>query len=177
VRAQLIAKGLQVDGQQQEAASADDSGEVTAIDPLNTKVGDTVTVTYYGTSAELTKPATPRVSAKTALPGASITLSWDTYQCPAGASPLSSYTVKVQGAAASESDITDLGRADNSTTIVAGASPGTITLRYIAYCGPRDTPQSSAVKVTVSAPSAPPTSSAPPVPTQPVATEPAPVQS
>lgn len=163
VRSQLIAKGLDVTGDEQPATNEEDAGKVTAIDPLTTTAGSTVTVTHYGEATALSKPPTPTVSSKTVPAGGTFTVSWDLYSCPAGADPLSSYTVRVSG----QEDITDLGRTDTSTTVNAPLTPGKVTVNYIAYCGARDTPVSNSVQVTVEAPETP----APEEPSEPAATE------
>ena len=163
VKAALEAKQLVVAPNQQAATSPDQSGKVTAIDPVNVKAGDTVTVTYYGQSTSLSAPSSaPSSSAGTTVtPGQTFTVSWPAYTCAAGAGgSLSGWTLTVSGAAANAGSI-PLGASPRSTNITAGSSPGTITVRYSANCGARDTPNSPALKVTVKAPAAPATSQPP----------------
>jgi eukaryotic-like serine/threonine-protein kinase len=163
VRAQLVAKGLDVAPDEQDAPTADDAGEVTAIDPLTTTAGETVTVSYYGASATLEAPnAAPSSSAgKSVTTGQAFTVTWPSYTCAAGAGgSLSGWTVKLSGAAASTQDI-PLDASPRSTTITAGASAGTITIRYSANCGQKETPNSQALKITVTAPTVAPVTSSP----------------
>jgi serine/threonine-protein kinase len=154
VKAQLEALGLTVTPNQQPATAASDAGKVTLIDPLNTRSGDTVTVTYYGASTALEAPGVaPSSSAgKTVTPGQAFTITWPSYTCAAGGGgALSGWTVKLSGAAASTDDI-PLDASPRSATITAGASAGTISIRYSANCGAAETPNSPALKVTVKAP-------------------------
>jgi hypothetical protein len=177
VKAQLEAKGLEVVPDEQTANTPDDSGKVTALDPLNVKSGDTVTVTYFGQSTELSAPASaPSSSAgKSVTTGQTFTVTWPSYTCAAGAGgSLSGWTLTVVGAASNAGSI-PLDASPRSTSITAGSSPGTISIRYSANCGARDTPNSPALKVTVKAPAAPPATSAPvvttPAPTDTAATQ------
>jgi serine/threonine protein kinase len=156
VRAALIAKGLEVEGDEQRATDPSDSGKVTAVDPLSTTKGSTVTVTYYGELAELAAPTSaPATSTKTVAPGQPFTVSWPAYTCAAGAGgSLSGWTVKVSGAVDSSDDI-PLDATPRSTTITAGPSAGKITVRYSANCGAAETPSSPPLTVKVQAPATP----------------------
>jgi serine/threonine-protein kinase len=97
-------------------------------------------------------------------PGQTFTVTWPGYSCPAGAGSLSGWTVSVQGAATNAGSI-PLGVSPRSTSITAGGSAGTITVRYSAFCGQRDTPFSAPLKVAVKEPTAPTTAPATPEPT------------
>jgi serine/threonine-protein kinase len=159
VKSQLQALGLTVTPDEQPPTDASDAGKVTRIDPLNTQSGDTVTVTYYGQPTALDAPGVaPSSSAgKTVAPGQAFTVTWPSYTCAAGAGgSLSGWTVKVSGAASSTDDI-PLDASPRSTTITAGASAGTISIRYSANCGAAETPNSPPLKVTVKASAAPAT--------------------
>jgi serine/threonine-protein kinase len=167
VKADLEQQGLVVEPDQQEASSSDDEGKVTQVAPTGTvKPGATITVTYFGKVASLQAPgAAPSSSAgRTVQPGQTFTVTWPGYSCPAGAGSLSGWTVSVQGAATNAGSI-PLGVSPRSTSITAGGSAGTITVRYSAFCGQRDTPFSAPLKVAVKAPTAPTTAPATPEPT------------
>jgi eukaryotic-like serine/threonine-protein kinase len=177
VKSQLEAKGLEVVGDEQEPTDASTSGQVTKVTPLSVPAGGTVTVTYFGQSSAPSAPTSaPTTSSRTVASGQQFTVSWSAYSCAAGTGgSLSGYTVKPSGAVASTDEI-PLG-SERSTTITAatlapGAKNGTITVRYSANCGANETPNSPALKVTVTAPAAP-ASSAPPAST-PVPTDTAP---
>jgi eukaryotic-like serine/threonine-protein kinase len=167
VKADLEDQGLVVDPDQQDATSSDDAGKVTQISPTGSvKAGDTVTVTYYGQVASLDAPGVAASSSvgKTVQPGQSFTVSWPSYSCPAGAGSLSGWTVSVAGAATNAGSI-PLDASPRSTSITAGGSAGTITVRYSAFCGQRDTPLSPPLKITVQAPSTPTVAPTTPAPT------------
>ena len=166
VQSELEAKGLKVDPDEQEATSADQSGKVTKVSPLEVESGDTVTVTYYGESNAPAKPTSPPTTAsRTVASGQPFTVSWSAYRCASGTGgALSGYTVKPSGAVASTDEIplgTETSTQITAATLAPGAKNGTITITYSANCGANETPDSSALKVTVTAPPAP-ASSAPP---------------
>ncbi|MBW4041111.1 MAG: protein kinase [Acidobacteria bacterium] len=168
VSAQLQGMGLQVTGNPQTPTSASDAGKVTNIDPTSTTVGSTVTVTYYSAPTTPAKPSSPPTTGSNPVTtGQSFTVSWPKYTCKSGTGgSLSGYTLKVSGAAAAPGDM-PLGTVQ-SAQVTAGSNPGTITIVYSANCGAVETPDSSPLKVTVTAPAAP--TSAPPTTSTPAPT-------
>jgi hypothetical protein len=172
VKAALEAQQLVVAPDQQPASTPDEAGKVTAISPVNVKTGDTVTVTYYGQSTSLSAPSSPPSSSAgtTVTTGQTFTVTWPSYTCAAGAGgSLSGWTLTVSGDAANAGSI-PLGASPRSTNVTAGSSAGTITVRYSANCGARDTPDSPALKVAVKAPAAP-ASTTPPATSTPASTD------
>ena len=168
VQAQLEGLGLKVTPDEQPANDSADAGKVISITPLNTQTGGTVTVTYYGAPSTPDKPSSaPTTETKTVAAGETFTVSWSPkYTCKSGTGgSLSGYTVKASGAVVPLDNDGALGIVQ-STEITAGASAGTITIRYSANCGATETPDSAALKVTVEAPVESP---APDTPTPPAA--------
>ena len=153
------------------ASTSDDEGKVYAVSPQGNVDFDTpVTVTYYGPAASLKAPSSaPSASTTSVAPGQQFTVSWDSYSCPAGAGALSGWNVLISGAAASRDSI-PLQAGTRSTTITAGTDPGTISVRYQAICGPKQSPRSPSTRVTVEAPE----TQAPPAPTETAAPVPTP---
>jgi serine/threonine-protein kinase len=162
VKPELEKLGLTVTPDPQPATSSDVAGQVTKIDPLDTTSGSTVTVTYFGAATTPSAPATaPTTASKTVTTGQSFTVSWSKYKCASGTGgALSGYTVKATGAVVPLDNGGSLGP-QQSTSITAGSSAGTITISYSANCGPTETDgYSPTLKVTVKAPTVP-TSTAP----------------
>ncbi|WP_375387970.1 protein kinase, partial [uncultured Amnibacterium sp.] len=168
VKSALEKLGLVVKGDSQEATSTDDAGKVTQISPSGpvTK-GDTITVTYYGDVAKLSKP-TPLTGPSTAAVGIAFELSWSKYGgCTSGTGGgLSQYQINVTGPAAEAGDLKPTNPNDTSVSITPTAA-GTISVTYQAFCADRNSPSSASKRVTVTAPPAPPASTAPPAPTDP----------
>ena len=90
--------------------------------------------------------------------GSTFTVRWPEYQCPSGGDgALSGYKPQVSGAASYTPAAGDF--LSRTIQVTAGTQP--ITVKYRAYCGQRNTPYSSSLKITVQAPSAPPTPTTP----------------
>ena len=174
VKAALQAKGLVVDPDEQPATSADDTGKVTEVAPTGeVNEGDTVTVTYYGEPADLTKPSALQ-GPSTASVGVAFELTWDKYDgCTSGTGGgLSQYQFTVKGPAAESAGVGPTAPSPRKISITPTGA-GKITVSYQAFCADRNSPNSPAKSVTVTAPAAPTTPPVtPPAPSE-TSTDPA----
>jgi serine/threonine-protein kinase len=101
----------------------------------NLKIGELITVLYYGPTPTIAPPAAPTLSPAVAgnivLAGDPFTIAWSVYnQCPAG-SPLVSYTINVSGG-----ESRTVGAGATSEPFTAPSAPGTsasITMQVL--CG------------------------------------------
>jgi serine/threonine-protein kinase len=99
----LQALGMGVNLKQEKAApNAGLVGKVYDLNPTgNLKIGELITVLYYGPTPTITPPGPPTLSPPVAgnvvVAGVTFTVAWSVYnQCPAG-SPLVNYTINVSG--------------------------------------------------------------------------------
>jgi hypothetical protein len=133
----------------------------------------------YCSSTSVVKPTAPTAPNVIALPAPStaasapattatsstLTVSWPSYTCPAGSGgSLAGWDISVAGSAAYPGT-TPVNASPRSITIAADREPGTITVRYAAYCGSRKSPYSPATRVAVNAAAPVPTSTPTPTPT------------
>ena len=139
------------------AETADQEGLVSKVEPNgNVAPGTPVVVTYYGAVAALKPPGVAPSSSigRTVPTNTAFTVSWPTYSCPAGAGSLSSWTASVNGAVVSNGS-QNLDSGVRQIQVTSADSAGTITVKYKAYCGARDTTYSPSLKVTVQEQEAP----------------------
>ncbi len=134
----LQALGMGVNLKQEKAApNAGLVGKVYDLNPTgNLKIGELITVLYYGPTPTITPPGPPTLSPPVAgnvvVAGDTFTVAWSVYnQCPAG-SPLVNYTINVSGG---ESRTVGAGET-SAGGFIAPEAPGTsanITMQVL--CG------------------------------------------
>lgn len=133
----LQALGMGVNLKEEKAApNAGLVGKVYDLNPTgNLKIGELITVLYYGPTPTITPPAAPSLSPAVAgnivVAGDPFTIAWSVYnQCPSG-SPLVSYTINISGG-----ESRTVGASATSEPFVAPNAPGTsanITMQVL--CG------------------------------------------
>ncbi|MFD1715163.1 protein kinase [Amnibacterium flavum] len=156
VEEQLNGLGLEVALAEGNASTADgQEGLVYDLNPTGTvQKGQTITVTYYGPMAEIPAPATPTLQSPSSQPvpaASTINVAWAAFNsCPAGTSR-SGYTVTVAGAAEASNGSFQVGAGQtNYNNITAGAAgSGPISVKYVAYCGSRNSPESGTLTIEV----------------------------
>jgi len=136
VSAALQALGMGVNLKEDKAApSAALVGKVFDLNPTgNLKIGELITVLYYGPAPTLVPPAAPTLSPAVAgnvvTANNPFTIVWSVYnQCPSG-SPLVGYVISFDG------DARNVGAGDTSEDFTAPDSPGTsasVTMQVL--CG------------------------------------------
>ena len=123
--------------QEKAAPNAGLVGKVYDLNPTgNLKIGELITVLYYGPTPTITPPGPPTLSPPVAgnvvVAGDTFTVAWSVYnQCPAG-SPLVNYTINVSGG---ESRTVGAGET-SAGGFIAPEAPGTsanITMQVL--CG------------------------------------------
>ncbi len=137
VAAALQALGMGVNMKEEKPAPSPDLvGKVYDLNPTgNLKIGELITVLYYGPTPTLTPPSAPTLSPPVAGnavdPGDDFMIVWSVYQqCPAGI-PLVGYTINVNGGSPESASA-----GESSFTLTAPNAPGTsfdVTMQVL--CG------------------------------------------
>jgi eukaryotic-like serine/threonine-protein kinase len=172
VVAALKARGLDARAVAGSAATSESKVDtVSKLDPTGSlQSGDGIDVTYFTATATPPKPkAAPSVQGPTPVPGDSdITVTWPKYtSCPSG-TDLSSYSVSIAGSSNPVGDRPAV--MQNSIQLHTGpAGSGSITVRYKAFCGLKDSAYSDKLTIPIAAgeattPAATPTPTPTPTP-------------
>jgi serine/threonine-protein kinase len=112
------------------------------LDGGNRDAGSTIRMTYYTDQVAIPKPQTAPSIPGTVTEGKEATVNWNSYVCPSGTGPLTSYEVTLTNAkfkADPTKTTMSFTPGTGSAVIVvdAGTAGKTVTATYLAYCGDR----------------------------------------
>ncbi|WP_417555810.1 serine/threonine-protein kinase [Microbacterium sp.] len=127
----------------------DQVGTVYAVlDGGNQPEGSTIRMTVYTDQVPIPKPETAPSIPGTVTEGQETTVNWNSYTCPSGTGPLTSYAVTLTNAkfkADPTKTTMSFTPVTGSAVIVvdAGTAGKTVTATYLAYCGERPSDMSA----------------------------------
>ncbi|SJN37210.1 Serine/threonine-protein kinase PknA [Microbacterium esteraromaticum] len=149
------------------AQNEDQAGTVQSVTPSGmAEVGTELTLTLFADMVTVEQPSSAPKIPGTLTEGQEATVNWDTYVCPSGTDPLSSYEVTLTNATFTKPDgssakVLSFGAGQNSAVLIVdeGSAGKTVTATYRAFCGDRASGMSGSGTSTSIQPAAPDPSS------------------